>query len=157
MAAMTRFAILLGGKLVATPRLFNQLAGARVIAADSGMTHASLLGVKPELWVGDFDSSASDLLHRHGDVPRETYPPDKDATDGSLAIAAAISRGGNDFMLAGGLGGQADHTLGHFGQILYLARIGLPGFITSGDEEAHPIVPGTTTLDIPPQSRLSLI
>jgi thiamine pyrophosphokinase len=157
MAAMTRFAILLGGKLMVTPRLLGQLAGARVIAADSGMAHAGPLGVTPELWVGDFDSADASLIARHRDVPREAHPPDKDATDGSLAIASAISRGGDDFVLAGGLGGQADHTLGHFGQILYLARIGLPGFITSGDEEAHPIVPGTTTLDIPPQSRLSLI
>jgi thiamine pyrophosphokinase len=157
MAAMTRFAILLGGKLVATPRLLGQLAGARVIAADSGMAHAGLLGLNPELWVGDFDSADAELVRRHGDVPREIFPPDKDATDGSLAIAAAIARGGDDFVLAGGLGGQADHTLGHFGQILYLARTGLPGFITSGDEEAHPIISGATRLDIPPQSRLSLI
>jgi thiamine pyrophosphokinase len=154
---MTKFAILLGGKLVATPRLFDQLAGARVIAADSGMTHASLLGVRPELWVGDFDSSASELLNRHTDVPREAYPAEKDATDGSLAIAAAIARGGDDFVLAGGLGGQADHTLGHFGQILALARSGLSAFITSGDEEAHPVIPGIVHLDLPPQSRLSLI
>ena len=42
---MTRFAILLGGNLTVTPRLRQQLAGARVIAADSGMTHAAVLGV----------------------------------------------------------------------------------------------------------------
>ena len=154
---MARFAILLGGNLNVTRRLRVQVAGARVIAADSGMTHASLLGIIPELWVGDFDSAGSELALRYGDVPRETYPPDKDATDGSLAIAAAIARGGDQFVLAGGLGGQADHTLGHFGQILYLAREGFAGFITSGDEEAHPVIPGTTMLDVPPQSRLSLI
>ena len=58
---MSRFIILLGGKLVRTPRLDAQMAGARVIAADAGMCHAAMLGVVPELWVGDFDSAPADL------------------------------------------------------------------------------------------------
>ena len=37
---MSRFAILLGGDLFRTPRVDAQVAGARVIAADSGMRHA---------------------------------------------------------------------------------------------------------------------
>ncbi len=41
---MSRFIILLGGKLVRTPRLDAQVAGARVIAADAGMNHAKTLG-----------------------------------------------------------------------------------------------------------------
>ena len=54
MAGMSRFVILLSGDLTVTPRLHRQIAGARVIAADSGMKHARTLGIVPELWVGRF-------------------------------------------------------------------------------------------------------
>ncbi len=55
MAGMSKFVILLSGDLMVTPRLHRQIAGSRIIAADSGMKHASTLGIVPELWVGDFE------------------------------------------------------------------------------------------------------
>ncbi|MCB1719598.1 MAG: thiamine diphosphokinase, partial [Candidatus Competibacteraceae bacterium] len=51
---MSHFVILLGGDLSPTPRLRDQVAGARAIAADSGIRHAEALGLDPELWTGDF-------------------------------------------------------------------------------------------------------
>lgn len=154
---MTRFAILLGGALQVTRRLKQQIAGARVIAADSGMMHAAILGLTPEGWVGDFDSTGSELTLQYRHIPREIHPPGKDATDGALAIELAKRRGATEFVFVGGLGGQADHVLGHFGQILQLAKAGFTGFITSGDEEAHPLIAGELALDLPAESRLSLI
>ena len=154
---MARFAILLGGNLVATPRLRKQLAGSRVIAADRGMIHAAALVLAPELWVGDFDSAGSELAIQYAHVPRQVHPPEKAATDGGLAIAVALERGARELVLVGGFGGQADHTLGHFSQVLQLARTGFPGFITSGDEEAYPVIPGTIEIDLPERSRISLV
>ena len=154
---MTHFAILLGGDLTATPRLRKQLAGARVIAADRGMIHAAVLRVSPELWVGDFDSAGSELVIQYAHVQRQVHSPEKAATDGDLAIAAALERGASELILVGGFGGQADHTLGHFGQILRLARSGLASFLTSGDEEAYPIIPGSRQIAMPKQSRISIV
>jgi thiamine pyrophosphokinase len=71
---MVHFAILLGGSLTITSRLREQIAGARAIAADSGMAHAAALGVMPELWIGDFDSAGPELELRYHSVPREVYP-----------------------------------------------------------------------------------
>ena len=88
---MSTFVILLGGELHATPRLMSQVAGHSVIAADSGMEHAALLGVTPEAWLGDFDSAGEALFDRYPDVPRMAFPQDKDMTDGELAIAEALS------------------------------------------------------------------
>jgi len=154
---MSRFAILLGGSLTVTERLRRQIAGARVIAADQGMVHAAGLGVIPELWVGDFDSADSELTSQYRHVPRKEHPAEKDATDGGIAIEEALGLGAGEIVMVGGMGGQADHMLGHFGQVLELARQGIGSLMTSGDEEAYPLLPGQRTLDLPAGSRLSIV
>ena len=154
---MTRFAILLGGDLTVTSRLRRQIHGARVIAADSGMMHAASLGLVPELWVGDFDSAGSELTLQYSEVPRETFPAEKDATDGAIAVAEAIRRGATDIALLGGLGGQTDHSMGVLGQSFDIARRGLACLLTSGIEEAWPLVPGEMSAELPPGTRLSII
>ena len=154
---MTAFTILLGGTLTVTPRLRNQISGSRFIAADSGMMHAAALRVVPELWVGDFDSAGSELVIQYKDVPRETFPAEKDATDGAIAVAEALRRGATSIVLAGGLGGQADHTTGLLGQALGLALAGTRTLLTSGEEEAYPVIPGTLTLDLAPGTRVSIV
>ena len=154
---MTRFAILLGGDLTVTPRLKSQIKGARVIAADSGMMHAAALHIMPELWVGDFDSAGSELTMQYRDVPRETFPAEKDATDGDIAVDAAIRRGATEIILLGGLGGQTDHTAGLLGQSIQIARRGISCLLTSGVEEAWPLIAGRLHLELPAETRLSVI
>jgi thiamine pyrophosphokinase len=155
---MTLFAILLGGALTATERLMRQISGARVIAADSGMRHVSALGVVPELWIGDFDSSGAELLKAYAKVPRRTFPPDKALTDGDLAIDEAVARGATRLVLAGGLGGaRSDHAMHHLMKILALAEAGIDVIVTSGDEEAWPLLPGRRTFDFAPGTVFSVI
>jgi thiamine pyrophosphokinase len=154
---MSRFAILLGGDLTVTPRLRAQLSGARFIAADSGMRHAAMLRVLPELWAGDFDSSGSELTIQYRDVERLSFPPEKDATDGALAVEQAIQRGATEILLVGGLGGQTDHSAGILGQGIGIVRDGRACLITSGVEEAWPLIPGTYVLDYPYGARLSIV
>jgi thiamine pyrophosphokinase len=157
MAIMSTFAILLGGDVTPTERLKRQLDGARVIAADSGMAHARLLGLAPELWVGDFDSSGSELEHEYSHVARQIFPAEKDATDGDLAISEAFRRGATALILVGGFGGQFDHSLAHAAMLLAMAKREIECMISSGHEEAHPLsfelhIPG-----IAPGSRLSVV
>jgi thiamine pyrophosphokinase len=154
---MTRFTILLGGDLMVTPRLRTQIGGSRFIAADSGMMHAATLRIMPELWVGDFDSSGSELIIRYRDVARQSFPAEKDATDGAIAVAEAMRRGATELILLAGLGGQTDHTAGLLGQSLQIARQGTRCLITSGHEEAWPLIPGNTALEFPAGTRLSLV
>lgn len=154
---MSQFTILLGGDLKVTRRLIRQVAGTRVIAADSGMRHAAALRTDAELWVGDFDSAEADLQRRHPQTPRDVHPADKDRTDGEIAIDAALAKGASALILAGGLGGQTDHALAHVMQMLALALRGIPTLISSGSEEAYPLLPGRRRLELPPGSRLSVI
>jgi thiamine pyrophosphokinase len=154
---MSRFSILVGGHVEPTARLLRQVAGTRVIAADNGMVHAAALDLGVELWVGDFDSATPDLMARHGSVAREVHPEAKDASDSELAVAAAVRRGADDIVLVGGFGGQSDHALSHVMLAVKLAREGVAALVTSGSEEAYPLIPGHHTLDLPANSRVSLI
>jgi thiamine pyrophosphokinase len=156
MEPMSNFAILLGGTVKPTKRLKKQLEGARVIAADSGMQHADSLGLKPELWVGDFDSASPHLQKKYKDVPRQTYDVEKDATDGEIAVAEALRRGAISLLLVGGFGGQFDHTLAHAGFVLALAKRGMDIFMSSGNEEAHALIGEIAIDDLSFGTRLSI-
>lgn len=145
---MSRFVILLGGELTATPRLMAQIAGNRVIAADSGMAHARALGVTPELWIGDFDSADESLLDLYDQVERKVFPQDKAMTDGELAIAEALARGASSFILAGAFGGpRADHAFLHLTAAISVAETGIDVLATSGTQEGLPVLHGENRFD----------
>lgn len=154
----SRFTVLLGGDLVATPRLAAQVAGTRAIAADSGIRHASALGLVPELWTGDFDSVSDAMRERHPDVPTEVFPAEKDQTDGEIAIAAALARGARELVLAGAFGGpRADHAFLHLTAAIDLAERGIACLLASGSQEGHPLVPGESAFDLPPGTLFSVL
>lgn len=148
--ARSTFTILLGGALTPTDRLTRQLSGSRFVAADGGMRHARLLGIVPDVWVGDFDSTEEALLSEFASVPRESHPAAKASTDGEIAVEAALSRGADRLIFAGALGGaRSDHAFLHLLQAVALAEGGLPVLMTSGEEEAYPLMAGMLDLDLP--------
>lgn len=154
---MSRFAILLNGEIFVTTRLKRQLEGAKAIAADAGMTHAVSLELRPEMWVGDFDSNSINLNISYPNIPRKSFPIDKDATDGALAVAEALALGASEIMLVGGLGGQSGHALAHCGLVVDLLHRGVKAWLTSGHEEAYPLIPGAYDFDWPVGSSVSII
>ncbi len=155
---MSLFVILLGGDLTVTPRLQGQIAGARVIAADSGMRHAAALGVTPELWLGDFDSASPDDMQSHSGVPREVWPEDKDRTDGEIAIEAALARGADRLVLAGAFGGErTDHAFLHLAAAISLGERGIPVLLTSGNEEGLPLAGNRQSPDWPDGTLFSIL
>jgi thiamine pyrophosphokinase len=159
-SAMTRspFTILLGGALTLTDRLAGQLDGSRFIAADGGMRHAKTLDIVPELWVGDFDSADDMLLAAFAAVPKEAYPAAKAATDGEIAVEAALQRGATSLIFAGALGGtRSDHAFLHLTRIVAIAESGLSVMMTSGEEEAYPLLPGASVIDLPKGSLFSIL
>lgn len=154
----TTFTILLGGALIPTERLKAAVAGSRAIAADGGMRHAAALGLAPELWVGDFDSSADLPVEDFPGVPRLPYPAQKAATDGEIAVEEALSRGARRLVLAGALGGErSDHALMHLLSGVALAKGGIEVMMTSGSEEAFPLLGHDFTLDLPKGSLFSVL
>lgn len=156
--AMSIFTILLGGDLIVTPRLRAQIASSRVIAADSGIRHADGLGLEPELWVGDFDSSDAALQTLMARIPRQSFPPEKDRTDGEIAVDVARALGATDLILAGAFGGpRADHAFLHMTLATQLSGQGLPVLLSSGDQEGIPLRIGENHLNLPDGTLFSIL
>ncbi len=142
---MSTFTILLGGDLTVTPRLRTQIAGSRVIAADSGIRHTAALDVVPELWAGDFDSATEAHIAQHADIPVARFSHEKDVTDGEIAIDAAIERGATGLVIAGAFGGErADHEFLHLSVAMRMAETGMGVLLSSGKTEGRPLLPGKT-------------
>lgn len=156
---MSRFSILLGGEVRRTSGLEDQIAGTRVIAADSGIGHAATLDIEPELWVGDFDSVSDDMRQAYAHVPREVFPPAKDKTDGEIAIDAALGLGASSLVLVGAFGGsRPDHAYLHMVQAMRLAEQGVPTLLTSGWQEGCAILEGQRhTYDFPDGTVFSIL
>ncbi|MBR5614241.1 MAG: thiamine diphosphokinase [Clostridia bacterium] len=82
-----------------------------VICADGGIKHAEVLGITPDVWLGDGDS----LLGASIKVKeRYDFPVRKDNTDTDLAVELALERGYKDITILGGIGGRRDHEFSHF-------------------------------------------
>ena len=103
------------------------------IAADSGIEAARALGVVPDVWVGDFDSSdAGAYGGAYAGVERITFPARKDKTDFALACEYAAARGCRNAIVVGGLDGRLDHTLACVFHLEAMRELGLRGTITNG-------------------------
>ncbi|WP_019587505.1 thiamine diphosphokinase [Deinococcus apachensis] len=146
--------ILVGGRLVMTQALRALPRPDLVVAADGGGQHAAVLGVRVDAWVGDFDSSNGLEL----EAPREVHPAAKDETDAELAVLVARERGTSDLVFLGAFGGRFDHTAALVLGGLRLAGEGLGVTLHSGDESAHPLLPGAEmSLDLPGGTVLSVL
>lgn len=158
MKSSKKFVILLAGDLSVDDRINALCRSARVIAADSGISHAKALGVTPELWVGDFDSSPQELVEHYNHVEKLTFERQKDETDGSLAIKAALERGANEIILLGATGGaRFDHSLGVLFEMLSCYEQGIKICASTGKEEYWPIIDGQVELDLPEGSLFSVL
>lgn len=80
-----------------------------IIAADSGYDKLVACSLKPDIVIGDFDSTSLDIPT---ELPRITYPIKKDKTDFMLALDYCGENGIFKADVYGALGGRIDHSLG---------------------------------------------
>ena len=119
-----RVVIIANGELSATERLREcwQRADLR-IAADGGAANAyRVLGLAPQVVVGDLDSLdevTRRWLEQNG-AEFLAYPPAKDATDLELALHLAVERGAEHVTIVGALGGRVDQFIAN---VLLLTRV----------------------------------
>lgn len=82
--------------------------GRYIICADKGWEFAEKYHFKPDLVIGDFDSSEKPDFENVLVLPSE-----KDMTDSEAALDYAVAHGFKRIVIIGGLGGRLDHTLGN--------------------------------------------
>ena len=126
---------------------------ALVIAADGGWMHARRLNIRPDLILGDFDSSPSPDWEG---VPVKTFLPQKDDTDTMLAVKEGLSRGCGEFWILGGMGGRFDHTVANLQALEYLAVRGCSGWLLDGRHSVTVLRGGSLTLTRPQSGYLSV-
>lgn len=102
-----------------------------IVCADSGMEYARRCGVSPSVVLGDFDSYG-------GEIPSRTevirLPSEKDDTDTMFAVRLGLERGVREFLIAGGIGGRLDHTLGAVQTLNYIVSQGACAAMSDGKQ-----------------------
>lgn len=116
-------------KRAAIERLLHRQPDERVlvVVADGGARKAQLIGLRPEVVVGDGDSLPPDVAAelRADGVEVIVHLPTKDESDTELAVREAVQRGATSVVVVGAFGGlRIDHTLAN---LLLLALPELAG------------------------------
>jgi thiamine pyrophosphokinase len=111
----TDVVVLVGGDPVEADTHGPLPSGATVIAADSGLAAATVLGLDVDLIVGDLDSvdDAELAAAEAAGVPIHRYPVAKDRTDLAIALDAALAYAPARVVAVGGAGGRLDHLFGN--------------------------------------------
>jgi thiamine pyrophosphokinase len=104
---------------------------AYIIAADGGLCHTNVLGLRPDILIGDFDSLNAELP---SDCKIITSPAEKDDTDMMLAVKTALQNGYRSITIYGGTGGRLDHTFANIQTLEYVLSHGAEGKII-GDKD----------------------
>lgn len=83
------------------------------IAADGGTRHFTVLGFKPDVIIGDFDSLPADLMSEmlSAEVEIIRHPARKDFTDLELALRYAVERGADTIDVFAAIGNRLDQSL----------------------------------------------
>ncbi len=127
--------IYVGGEIDVAAITERPREGDLTVAADSGWNNARLLGVVPQILLGDFDSIGTEGLPDAEEILQ--VPAEKDRTDTQLAVDLALSRGADDFFIIGGLSGRLDHTLSCLSVLQYLQEKRAHAVITDGFNRAR--------------------
>jgi len=140
------------GELRGAPLARELAAGVdMLIAADGGADHIRMLGLKPQVIVGDMDSLREDPWPGDSNIQRIRLSQDKDKCDGESAVEWAFEHGCNKALLLAAWGGRVDQSLGNCALLMrYPEKLALwdEGILvvamSAGQESVLPVAVGTT-------------
>ena len=123
-----------------------------VIACDRGWQHAEKMNIRPDLIVGDFDSSPMPET----DIPVESFPSHKDDTDTMIAARKALELGYKDIAICCAFGARLDHAMANIQTAAFLASDGCTVRLYGKDTFAYVFTASSITLPTLPSYSLSL-
>ncbi|MDO4793291.1 MAG: thiamine diphosphokinase [Filifactor alocis] len=113
-----RALLLLNGDLPTQEEVREESRGYDLlVSADGASDILWQAGVIPDLIIGDLDSISEEVrsFFEGEKVRFLKFPPEKDKTDGHLAVETLIEEGMEEIFIYGGLGGRWDQSLGNLG------------------------------------------
>lgn len=137
--------IILGGPSFELPASLALPKDAFVVCADGGIKKARQWGVRPDVIVGDFDSSTLTDDEANASIVR-SYPKEKDLTDGEIAIRAVLEETVSEVIILGKLAGRFDHVLT---SVMLMKRIvckGIPCRVQDENNRVRYVEPGRFSL-----------
>ena len=122
-----------------------------IVAADSGLRHAPVLGLEPTDIVGDFDSVDKELMRTYPQITRHSYSTEKDETDTELGLELLRERGAETIHVVGGGGGRLDHLYA----LLSLFQRPVPPDYWYTHREHIQCISGSARISLPLNKRVS--
>lgn len=123
-----------------------------IIACDKGHLYAKKLKLKPDIVVGDFDSSKMP----HDSASVIAVPKEKDDTDTGLAIKYALANGYKEIDIICALGNRIDHTLANLSLLKFIAERAAKGRILADGVELFAVANGLIKVEKKANSYLSI-
>ena len=134
--------------------LKSQLAEFKtIIAVDGGLRTCRQLDITPLCIIGDMDSAGQELLDAYPQVPRITFPFDKNETDLELAVLEVEKQGIANATLFCALKMRTDHSLYN----LHLLSRFKPMLTIETDYETLFFVEGSCSIPSAPGQTVSLL
>lgn len=108
-----------------------------ILCADGGTRHAIMLGLTPNMVIGDFDSITKEERRKMEELGVEIvqHPTDKNETDLELAINHALTINPDQILILAALGGRMDQTLANIALLSHSSLVTRHLKLTDGVEE----------------------
>lgn len=111
----------------------NSIEYDKVIALDRGLFYCSLLDIKPDIIMGDYDSVDQLLFDNYkANIEKDNifiYPSEKDYTDTHIGVMKAIELGANEVTIIGGTGTRLDHVWANVGVLKECVDAGVKAYV----------------------------
>lgn len=107
-----------------------------IICADGGTRHGRRFGIKPDIIVGDLDSTAdADFkFFKEIGVEFEQHPVEKDKTDMEICIEKAMEKS-KEIVIIGATGGRTDHYLANILMLSNFSEMGIDILLADENNE----------------------